>query len=357
MVAPASAATSRQDPSLDPQLMERIEQARPLDDVRTAISETEPEYCSAELVSEINPNARNRSSIMAGPPKFVVEQLPPGSTWRHCVLMHNRSPQPRTVELDTLDIVGSLDPTVRLETEQEPRVVGTWIRLPTTRLELAPGELVLLPYLIEVPDEVPGGTATGGIAIRDVSAQQTAAGARVTRTLILQLQITFPGGDPAELDIRGVRSTRFIWTGRTPERVRSRFVVANLGDELDVVNAELQIKGLFGHRDSVRSKAPEVVLPGSAYEVVLLWEDVPWVGTFRPAAVIRAESGDQRVQLARVWVFPPLPYLVALALAIAFGLVAWWRRRRAWQYELQQELQRDADAQEDEEWEDQDRGW
>ena len=342
--APEVAAAQQR---VDARLAAQLEAARPLDEVRTGISEGEPEYCSAQVIGEVNPAAANRSSIEVGPPKFLVEGLPAGSTWRHCVSIYNRSPDPRTVQLETIDVVGSLDPDVRLETREQPVGVGSWITPALEEVELQPGERLLVPYLVQVPTDPPGGTVTGGIAVRDQTGiDEELSGARITRSLVVQLQVTFPGGVARPLEVDDVESPRLVWTGQDPDRVSVEYTISNVGEVVDTAQTVLEVEGLFGRSVAKVEATPEVLIPRSAQQFRLDWRGLPWIGVYRPTLVVTSQDGEVREQLPRVWVLPPWWVLALAAGAVLLAIAGIVRRRRAWRAYL------DEDVHEHEGWDD-----
>jgi hypothetical protein len=338
LMGAAAHAAQAPDAPPDAALQARIEAAPRLDDVRTGISTSEPEYCSASLVRSVNPNAANRSGIEAGPPKFLVEGLTAGSTWRHCVSIHNRSPEVRAVRIELLDITGSLDPNVRVETRPQPISVGSWITPLVTELVLEPGERVLVPYLLEVPTTPPGGTVAGGISVQDTMGSDLAgAGTRITRAVILQLQVTFPGGRAAPLQVEVERSTRFVWTGRDPDRAAATYTVSNVGEVVDLASPRLLVGGLFGRRVASVTAFPEVIIPQSALQYRTVWTNLPWIGVYRPTLEVKSGVDTQRIELPRVWVAPPWPVLLGFVLAVLLAVWGIVRRRQEWRAYLDEE--------------------
>ena len=308
-----------------------IAAAPPLHEQRVGISRNEPDYCAPSLQRSTNPNAANLDSIEVGPPKYLVEGLDSSPTWRHCISVLNRFDEPRTISLSTLDVVGSTDPDVTVQTRDNAQGAGSWIELSVRELELAPGERAVVPYLLRLPATLPGGTVVGAIRVTDSTGSDQEGGAKVTRSLVSQLQVTSPGGTARKLDIRSVRSTRLIWTGRDPEVIRSSFVAVNAGTILDTMTPRLVVDGLFGREVADIRGTPDVVLPDSAQRVTLRWDDVPFMGLYFPTVRVKSAAGTQPVDLPWVIVLPPMPYLIALAVAlllVVFGLVR--RRRNSW---------------------------
>jgi hypothetical protein len=248
------------------------------------------------------------------------------------------------VQLSTLDVVGSLDPNVTLETRDEPAGVGAWIEPVVDRVVLAPGERVLVPYLLRVPQQPPVGSSVGGIRVTDVTdSELEGGGALITKSLIVQLQATFPGGEARELSIRSVDSTRLVWTNRDPEVVIAKFIAANEGTVIDTMTPTLEVDGLFGRRVATVKGVPEVMVPQSAQRQTLRWRPIPFIGVYSPTLKISSEAGEQVIELPRVYIIPPLPYLVALGVALAllvYGLVR-RRSRRGWRAYLDEELDGD----------------
>ncbi len=322
--------------SEDAAIMAQIAAADPLWDKRTGVSEQEPNYCAPTITRETNINAANRNSIEVGPPKFLVDDLGDGRVWRHCISVLNRYDAPRTIELSTLDLVGSLDPNVTIETRDDPKAMGTWIQLPIDRFTLQPGERALVPYLLTLPESPPGGTNIGGIRVSDVTvADGASAGAQISKSLVTQLQVTSPGGEARPIKVRDIRSTRFIWTNRDPSVLSVRYTVTNEGSVVDIVTPTLETYGLFGRRVGVVKGAPDVIVPNSTQRASIRWNPVPFIGVYNPKLVITSADGTTTIDLPRTWVLPPWPYVIGFFLALlALGFGIWRRRRNDWQQYL-----------------------
>lgn len=303
-------------------------------DERSVESRNEPDFCPTSEVREVNPNVVNTRSLEAGPPKFLVEDLEPGTTYRHCFYVLNRKPEVRRFEFETLDVSGSLDPTITLETEPDPVGVGAWFDLPYTRVTLQPGERIVVPYELRVPQTPPAGTTMGGIRIVDVTSEATAGKTAVRSGLVLQLQATFPGGIRVELDVSRIQAPRLIWRGRELPRYVVNYQVANKGTVIDSMTPSLRIEGLLGRTVGQKKELPDVIAPGSARRATLRVDDLPWIGRYSPKLIIKSSGGTRTIELPTLWIVPPWPYLAALVVALAVLAGAWWRRRRAWRHYL-----------------------
>lgn len=316
---------------------------------RAGISEREPDFCPTELTRETNESAANRSSIEAGPSTFLVEGLSPGTTYRHCFYVFNRHADPRTFEFEGVDVTGSLDPDVRLETLDQPVLLGSWIRLPETRLELGPGERAVVPYELAVPPQPPAGTVTGGIRITDVTGEDTET-TTVRKSLVLQVQTTFEGGIERKVKVSDVKAPRLLLRGIDADRYRVRYVVANEGTVVDVITQRLRVEGLFGRKVADVRRAPDVLAPRSAQHGELEWEGLPWIGRYEPRIEVATQDGASTVTLPTLWIVPPWPYIAAVALLVLALVVGIVRRRRAgWRAYLDEEYARLEDWEDGEE--------
>ena len=337
VAAPSALAATSEAPAhpIDPAMSARLEAARSLYDLRTGISEDTPNTCTTEVVSEVNPNAANQGSLEAGPPKFVVE-APTSGTWRFCFHVRNRSQDVRTLNLSTVDVFGSSDPKVTLDTSDDPKAAGSWITLAVPSVTLQPGELVRVPYVLEIPPDPPKGALAAGIRISDPPPEGDTSA--VTRSLVVQLGLEFPGGVARKPVVEDIESTRFIWSDRSPNVTRATFTIRNDGTVIDTVTPAMRIDGLFGIEVGATSTTPEVLLPEGAYRTSLRWSDVPFAGVYRPTLTIRSQHGDRTIELPRVYVLPPWPWLVVIGLSVAVFVFGFIRSRRAqWKQYLDEE--------------------
>jgi hypothetical protein len=97
--------------------------------------------------------------------------------------------------------------------------------------------------------------------------------------------------------------------------------------------------------------SPDVLLPSSAQRQRLSWRPVPFIGVYSPKLRIKTEAGEQVINLPRVYIIPPTPYIVAVGVALLVLVFGLWRRRArdGWRSYLDEELEGD-DRDEDDEY-------
>jgi hypothetical protein len=90
----------------------------------------------------------------------------------------------------------------------------------------------------------------------------------------------------------------------------------------------LQVDGLLGRSVARVEGTPEVLIPASAQRQSLRWTGVPFIGVYTPTLRIESASGTRTIDLPRVWVLPPWPYILAVGVALLVLLIGVIRHRR-----------------------------
>lgn len=321
-----------------------IAAAERLEEHLSGLSVQEPPLCREVTapVRQRDPNSVGEGEITVSPASTEMTDLEATSSYAYCFVVHNRGSDARRFQVSTLDITGAPDPRQQQLVVDPPRALGTWVRPATTEFSLAPGERIFVPYVLETPASLPGGTLTAGIRVTELPGPDApAAGAVIQPSVVHRLHLTLPGGVARPLDVSQVRAPRLLSHDDAPIAYRARFVVTNRGTVLDVYEVRLDVKGLFGRRVGGAEVPTSTVLPNGANQVSMTWRQLPWIGWYRPRATVESRAGEVQVELPRLWILPSRPWLVAIVVAILLpfvALVVRWRRRRAeWQHYLDEE--------------------
>ena len=320
---------------------EHIEETPLIDPQLTGISKDAPKLCTGTKVDTSRPitRSRERSGVGVFPAQIESNKLQPGTSYRSCIIVVNTQESPVKMRLTTIEIVGSLDPEVGLELELDPLTIGRWLHPLVNEVIAQPGQSVEIPYVIDVPTDVPAGTVVGGVRIT-----QDAAGeglpAAISNSVVHRIYATFPGGQQQRLEISDLRAPRLLSKKKGDLVYRTKFVVTNKGTVVDVFESKLEVSGL-GRKIGDAKNPPQALLPNGATNVELVWRDLPWIGWYNPKVTVTSRAEDVEVDVPRVLILPPTIYVVALLLAVLLPIL-WFiwrfiRRRREWQQYVDEE--------------------
>ena len=182
--------------------------------------------------------------------------------------------------------------------------------------KLAAGERKTVEYKVDVPEDVPAGGQYATVFAETVpgdSKQSTGI-----RTISRVGLIIYGRTDGETKDVAKIENTEvqaFMTSGDI--NVRSR--VINEGNTDFQATARLVVKGIFGKELSTQKKGFDV-LPDTARNVNLNWEETPAMGIFYVTAEISAL--DQKVELSKIVVVIPVFVIVIMAILLTI-LIVW----------------------------------
>lgn len=297
---------------------------------------------ATQVDRDVIEGSHGAGTIVLSPAVTEVKDLQPSTVYAHCLMIHNRQSKPQRFELSNVDLVGSANPDQQQEFLDPPSVLGTWIRTAVDAITLQPGERARIPYSITTPASLPGGSLSAAIKVVQVDeVGPVQGGAKVVPAVLERIYLTLPGGVSKPLVISDERAPKLLQRRKRQLTYTARFNVRNDGTITDVYTVDLNVEGL-GRRVGSVHRAPATILPGGAGRVDLVWSEVPWIGWFRPVALVRSRAGTVEVVFPHVWVLPATPYVAALMVAallpVLFVLVSWRRRRQEWLAYLDDEL-------------------
>ncbi|MGQ0845352.1 MAG: WxL protein peptidoglycan domain-containing protein [Sporichthyaceae bacterium] len=235
---------------------------------------------------------------------------------------------------------GALD---LLPAGEAPRRVGAWIRLERSSVELAPGELVDVPFTLTVPQDAESGDLVGGI-VSALSTQATGDGpVRVEQRLANLVHLRVDGTLRPALTVSSL-SVDYRGTANPLGRgeVVATYTVVNSGNVRMAAQQALRVRGPLGleGRRIFLDPLPEL-LPGDTRTVTARLPGVaPTVRSsvqveLRPLATRPGEEFGAEVAIAKrttgTWTVPwTLLGLLALLVGASVGGL-WWRLRRTMQ--------------------------
>lgn len=228
-----------------------------------------------------------------------------------------------------------------LSSDQESTDAGTWFTVQDT-VEVGPGETVVVPYTITVPDNATPGDHPAGIAASVTSRGGGDGGTSVGVESRVGFRVTtrVTGEVAPALAVPEVRASYApSWNPFAPGEVRVTYDVANEGNIRLGAESGVATSALFGLAEQDAAAEPIAeILPGGSLERTVEVDQVWPLGpvtttvTVTPVAV-----GDDEIEAAlqpvttsvTTWAVPlPQLLLLAILLVLFLGIRDERRRRR-----------------------------
>lgn len=273
------------------------------------------------------PHAQYEASnkILVSPPVREIT-LKAGTRADRCIGISNRTKRTLHLRIRTVDIAPTADAESVLKVTSNFKYgTSTWIHPLVAKIDLAPGDDVLIPYVIDVPPAASIGSNYGGIEISAQASSKQDLG--VASSLISQVLVTIPGQVVHKGKIVSTQSPRLIEHGSF---AAFKFEYANLGTSTDHVSGHVTIRSsLSGKKIATEQYEKGRVLRGGSRSFSALWTSPPWIGRFQPTLTVTSDEGTKTVELPAIWVIPPTLYWMSLLFLILFAVLYWlWSRRR-----------------------------
>lgn len=305
-----------------------------------------PELCRDADTVSIKPSTSSSpngaSVIKVSPPSLDVARLEPDTSYRYCVYIFNQSGGPRTYLLSSVDLVGSSDPKQQVDIIDPPTAAGTWVQPAVPSVTVPARSDAIVPFVLRTPSSIPDGTSVAGLRIANPPLDDDQTG--FNASVLTYIYVTAGDAKPSTPEVRDVSAPRLMINGRDDVTYRARFNVSNPGRTIIEYDASLSV-GAFGRTVHKSSRGRSPLLPGGSHDVVLEWKDVPWIGIYRPTAVLKHEGRSTEVRLPWLFILPPVPYVIAILAAIlvplAYVFYRWRRRRKEWMAYLMEEIERE----------------
>lgn len=310
-----------------------------------------PSKCPATTIREAHRQFDSDERLIVGPPAIAVKAQP-GETVSLCVSIASRRSKQSTILLSGLDVEPSKNGRVVFtlgEISRDARFgTGAWIALPFDEFLIDPGDDVVLPFTIRVPEDAAPGSNYLALGAKAVAARTTSdeGSVGVGAQLAVFIDVQLPGALDRKLVVDQVRGPgRLLWHDRS---ARVRFRARNVGPQTENVKAQLTLTPTFhvGKDLGVLRYERARVLRGGNRDFSDSFRGHPWIGRFVPELRVTSEQGTVVKQLPAVWILPPWWYLAIVFVLIAIAVwVTIRHRRRQWAQYLDDE---DADAFDDE---------
>lgn len=284
--------------------------------------------------------AQSSTRLTAIPTRYgddLTLSVAPGQSEQVSLRVKNESDQPITIVSLAQDFI--LDEDGRTPIPVENTVdnrwsLASWVTLAPATQEIAPGEVVNLAALIEVPeDALPGGhyamilhqpvaDLQAGLQI----AAQSEGSASVTQKVGTLLYVKVEGPINYQAFIRNFAAPSFTEFGPVP----FSYVMENQSDIHIRPRASIQIKNIFGRVVDTVEVEPKNIFPLMEREFEANWNRTWGFGPYTAILTASYSDGGQIISSAtRFWLFPITIVLVGLILFLIL-VIAFMAIRRHW---------------------------
>lgn len=182
--------------------------------------------------------------------------------------------------------------------------------------KVAPNERVTVEYKVDVPEDVPAGGQYATVFAETIPNKD--ANSTGIRTVSRVGLIIYGRTDGATKDSAKVENTE-IQAFMTSGDINVRSHVINDGNTDFQASVKLTVKGLFGKELSTQTKGFDV-LPDTARNIAVNWEDTPVMGIFHVTAEIKAL--DQTETISKIVLVLPVFIIVIMAILLTI-LIVW----------------------------------
>ncbi|NOY14673.1 MAG: hypothetical protein GXP43_00445 [bacterium] len=263
---------------------------------------------------------------------WLIYNLVPGESKRDEFIIVNKGKSPVELRLYPVDATITKDGAFTLLDEKAGRKgVGGWIKLDVDRVKLAPNEEKRIGFVFSVPKGTEVGDHMGGIIAEKTGQGDKNSALRIKTRIGLRVYETVPGDLVRELEVGGFKASYEEKTKKLPGRLRLMFSLKNVGNVHLNPMADVELINNFNGR-GVKSRKVSLgtIFPGMTSKVPVVWDDVPWWGSF----VVKAKVMYDR-DLADMYVvkqsevfyisnkakFLAASAVVLLLVLVSFGLV------------------------------------
>jgi hypothetical protein len=262
---------------------------------------------------------------------FVLE-VQPGQVLRDSVTLANPLDEPLSFQLYPADAYNTAaGGAFTIRDPEEPREdLATWITLGTDAYTVPPGQEVVIPFELRVPENAEAGDHVGGIAAKNVNPESTIdqGGVQVDIKRVVGTRVYARVAGPLvpSLKLEDVTvdaDAPLLPTGGGDGQVT--YTVTNTGNVRLTPTAKVTVTGLFS-QDLYQSDGTELqeLLPGSSQTVTEPFDDISIAGPMYAKVEVEAPDTVASAE-ATTWV---IPWLAVLAVMAVLALLAVWRRRR-----------------------------
>lgn len=263
---------------------------------------------------------------------WFIYELEPGDSLHDEVVVVNNTLEPKTIEIYPADQTPSAGGGIALKQKVEPMTeVGSWIIVETKQVDLDPGEFAVIPFSVQLPQDITAGDYVGGIVIQEVKPPELTGGIALSTRMAVRMYVTVPGDIHEAITFLGItnKSVSKFKTYKTWQDLFSSYDVITIslkndGNVNHRVVADIVVENMFGGLVEEFLDLNFQVLKQSTYDWNSTWK-TPWFGgIYKISADLSIETRkDNFIVNDHIWVWIWPEWWVLITIVLIIILIAW----------------------------------
>ena len=313
--------------------------AGPRVELRPVPTQAQPQPGTVEESWALTPTGNDPSQ--PGSRSNLSYSLAPGVSIDDSVTLWNYSDNPIAFDVYATDAYNTKagDFTL-LNTGEQPKDVGAWIKVGTSKITVPGKTSVQIPITMSLPADATPGDHTGGIVATSTTPGIDNAGNQVLldRRVGTRIYLRVDGPLRPKLEVESIETDYSDALNPLAGSVDVTYRVRNTGNVRLSAHQRVDVDDLFGSAAGRRLRDLPELLPGNAVTVTTHLDDIAATVRITSDVTLKPFSPTGAVQPGEVrsfsrsesaWAIPwTLIVVVGILLATAW-VIAWWRRRRA----------------------------
>ncbi|MDR0591242.1 MAG: hypothetical protein LBG75_01630 [Candidatus Nomurabacteria bacterium] len=214
--------------------------------------------------------------------------------------------------------------------------LSRWITFPKQEYTLAAGETVDVPFVVTVPEDVPGGGQYAVIFASTTGSKKAADGSIIEAIyqpgMIVFARVsgeTREEGKVESMKIEGFQPPKYE-AGANENPLSSTALVKNSGNIDFTVTSSMVVSSIFSSEEVAKVNSEKLtVFPGTSRQFSLSWKDSPSIGIYNVKQSLTVLGKEYTTSNLVVVVSLVLIAIVAICLVlIVVGLVVFFKLRR-----------------------------
>lgn len=285
--------------------------------------------CGLGFAIPVNAASDDKNIVMSLRPSEQDIDLKPGQHFEGSVVVYNVGKVPFSFKASAAPYqVKNNDYEQDFTSTSESTRLANWIKFPVTDFTVKPNQSAEVKFVIDVPEDMPGGGQYAAIIIRTDEAKQQSGGVDVIGQIAALLYAHIEGDE--------LRANGFVQNYQFPslmfgDEFKISSVIENTGNVDFRVTETLSVKDFFTNREAITPDSVNeagypigtttaTVLPGTARTFKMTWKEAPQLGLFRVKHTI--SYLDQNQETEKIVIICPL-WLIVFGLIIIALMVIW----------------------------------